>query len=174
MTTDPNSPAFQTTVTAGYRLLSGKDANGLATQLPPPTAVFALEHLREVLPEWTAYVRRLRDEPATEERAFHWLRLRTDVWALMEVVRRTEEDLSDRGDPAAANLAAAFDAVWEPFDEFDAALEACKPILAAVSQSQRVQSLREMLSAEYRAPLPWWLDPDSFLDGTADDPVIRE
>ncbi len=171
MTANPNSPAFQTTVTAGYRLLSGEDA--LATQLPPPTAVFALEHLREVLPEWTADVRRRRDEPAAEDRAFHWLQVRTDVWAVMEVVRRTEEELSDRGDPAVANVSAAYDALWEPFDEFDAALEACKPILAAVSQSKRLQALREMLSAEYRVPLPWWLDPDSFRDGCADEPVIR-
>ena len=171
MTVFPNSPAFQTTVAAGYRLLSGEDVT--AFRLPVQTAVFALEHLREVLPEWTADVRRLRGEPVAEDRTFHWFRVRTDVWALMEVVRRTEEELSDRGDPAVANLAAAFDALWESFDEFDAALEACKPILAAVSRSNRVQALREMLSAEYRVPLPWWLDPDSFRDGTADEPAIR-
>ena len=91
----------------------------------------------------------------------------------MEVVRRTEEELSDRGDPTVANVSAAYDAVWEPFDEFDAALEACKPILAVVSRSKQVQALREMLCAEYRFPLPWWLDPDSLRDGTADEPVIR-
>ena len=171
MTVNPNSPAFHTAVTAGYRLLSGEDAT--AFRLPVPTAVFALEHLREVLPEWTADVRRLRDGPAAEDQAFHWLQVRTDIWALMEVVRRTEEELSDRSDPAVANLAAAFDAVWEPFDEFDAALEGCKPILAAFCESKRVRALREMLSAEYRVPLPWWLDPDSFGVVNADVPVIR-
>jgi len=172
--------AYYIAIAAGHCVLTASPMFGNTTRLSPSVAVASLRYLRELLPCWRATVAKLPVEydeaPSPDEadkRAYRWIVVRTDVWALLEAVRLTEVKLQDGGRPEAEDVSTELDATFPHFECFDRELETCKSVLATQCYRSTVASLRDTLADEYRNPLPWWLDPNSFSGLVADRPAYR-
>lgn len=179
---DPNHDElqYQLAVAVGHCYLTGTPAAGTPLRLSADVAKAALRSLRERLPRWQSEVSNLRRDHAEAQTpaeadaiAFRWVLVRTDLWALIEAARLSEEHLDESSDPAAAEVSAALSETMRAFDRFDTALEECKPVLATQVHRSDVRSLRDSLADEYRVPLPWWLDPASFRGVVPDRPHFR-
>lgn len=173
--------AYYIAIAAGHCLLTASPMFGISTRLTSPVTVAALRYLRDLLPSWRSTVAKLPREyaeaPSPDEAnklAYRWIAVRTDIWALLEAVRLTEVKLQDEGHPEAEHVSSALDSTFQNFECFDRELEGCKAVLGTQCYRSIVASLRDMLADEYRNPLPWWLDPNSFPGILADRPNYRK
>lgn len=147
--------AFRIALWTGYCLLSGSGGASLPP-LPVPVVRFACGHLAALLSGWIAEIES-SNKPA-EEVLLKLMEDRTDTWAVMEAIRRTEADLRDRNDRDAPDVTRAFEPLFELLDGFDAALVRLESAFRELASHERVKALRAMLSPRFRTPPPWWLE----------------
>ncbi|MFM8497576.1 MAG: hypothetical protein ACKOEM_18955 [Planctomycetia bacterium] len=84
------------------------------------------------------------------------LHARVDSWAALLQFDDVLEHCSDAADRSA--LEAAMEHFETALDEFDRALFARQDYLATLTGTHLLDNLRGKLAAEFRDPLPWWLD----------------
>lgn len=149
--TSPTSDrAYEFARQSGYCVVTGSGSPFLP--VPVPVMVLAGRELAVRLVTWRV------EASAPEPTVAKLLEARTDAWAVMEAVRRTEADLRDAGDRDALLVTHAFEPLFELMDFFDATLDTHTEAIREWARGDRATALREMLSPLFRMTLPWWLE----------------
>jgi hypothetical protein len=146
--------AYEFARLSGYCLTTGSGLPFLP--LPVPVVALAGRELTGRLTAWRQGATALAD--ADGPKLAELLEGRTDAWAVMEAIRRTEAELRDAGDRDALLVTRAFEPLFELLDGFDATLEVHAEAVREFARGERAKALREMLSPRFRMPLPWWLE----------------
>ncbi|MFM8498122.1 MAG: hypothetical protein ACKOEM_21770, partial [Planctomycetia bacterium] len=156
----PEELPVEAAVACGHCRLYG----GAAPQavFPAWLATAAARRLVKLLSQATEDTKRLPElwDDSTGEEAEDLvaglLHARMDSWAALLQLDDVLEHCSDTADRA--NLEKAFEEFEAALDDFDRALFTRQDYLATLTGTHLLDNFRSMLAAEYRDPLPWWLD----------------